>query len=286
MIIIVDSGATKSDWRVIDASGAEKAQYRFQGINVSTMPLKDASSMIERQLAEVKAAFPSDVFKGFYFYVAGVVSDEVRSTLTETVLKIIPGADVEFQNDLIGAARSVCGHKPGIAAIMGTGSNSCFYDGETAKEKLKSGGFILGDDGSGAVLGKMFINKYFKNEVPEDVAKDFESKFDARYETIITNVYRGISPSGYLGTIAPFVVSHFDNPVMREMVITNFQNFIDHSLKQYDTDKYPVGIVGGFAWANGDLFKSLCEKSGIKVSRIIREPMTGLIEYHTGVLQE
>ena len=231
-------------------------------------------------LAEGLKALEASPDDKFYLYTAGVVTDDIRKELMEHILSLVDFKDIDIQNDLVGAARGALGRQTGVAAIMGTGSNTCFYDGKQVSQSVYSGGFILGDDGSGAVLGKMFINDYLKKLIPDDVARDFESKFDASYMSIVENVYRGSAPAAYLGGFAPFIVSHYDNPHIKHLVDTNFQNFIDRSLKAYDTETYPVGIVGGFAYACRDIFVPMCEKAGIRLAGIIKEPIEGLINYH------
>ena len=276
MIIIVESGATKSDWRKIDENGVLVSRSLHQGTNVSSMKMDKVKCVLAEGLKAIEAS-PDDKF---YLYTAGVVTDDIRKELMEHILSLVDFKDIDIQNDLVGAARGALGRQTGVAAIMGTGSNTCFYDGEQVSQSVYSGGFVLGDDGSGAVLGKMFINDYLKKLIPDDVARDFESKFDASYMSIVENVYRGSAPAAYLGGFAPFIVSHYDNPHIKYLVDTNFQNFIDRSLKAYDTETYPVGIVGGFAYACRDIFVPMCEKAGIRLAGIIKEPIEGLINYH------
>lgn len=276
MIIIVESGATKSDWRKIDGNGVLVSRSLHHGTNVSSMKMDTIKCVLAEGLKAIEAS-PED---NFYLYTAGVITEDIRKELSEHLLSLVNFNEIDIQNDLVGAARGALGRQNGVAAIMGTGSNTCFYDGTQISQTVYSGGFILGDDGSAAVLGKMFISDYLKKLIPEDVAKDFESKYDGSYANIVENVYRSSAPAAYLGSLAPFIMSHYDNPHIKNLVDTNFQNFIDRSLKTYATDVYPVGIVGGFAYACRDIFVPMCEKAGIKVAGIINEPIEGLINYH------
>lgn len=276
MIIIVESGATKSDWRLLDDAGVQVARHLLHGTNVSSMRMEKVKDVLSSGLKEVGAADGDS----FYLYTAGVMTDMIREELTSHVMSQVKFADIDIQNDLIGAARGALGRQKGVAAIMGTGSNSCFYDGVTVSQKVYSGGFILGDNGSASALGKLFLTDYIKNLIPDAVARDFESKYDSSYMSIVENVYRSTSPAGYLGSLAPFIMSHYDDPYIKSMVDRNFQDFIDRSLKCYDTESYPVGIVGGFGYACRDIFMSLCEKAGIRIAGFIKEPIEGLINYH------
>lgn len=272
MKILVESGATKSDWRVIGTG----RRFLRPGMNVSTMSPENVGKILRESFRDEGI----QRLDGFYLYTAGVVTDEIRAALTELIRKEVEVGDIDIQDDLVGAARSVCGRQSGIVAILGTGSNTCFYDGKAISRKVYSGGYVIGDDGSGATLGKLFLADFIKGLIPAAVAEDFASRFDASYAAIVEGVYRSVSPSGYLGSLAPFILSHYDDPHIRKMVDGNFQAFIDKSLLRYDTASYPVGVVGGFGNACKEIFTRLCEASGIRISRFVPEPVTGLLEYH------
>ena len=277
MILIVESGATKSDWRVISKDGKEMKRIIAEGVNVSTMRM-DA---IKNIISETAGQLAQDGISEIYFYTAGVVTEDISSELKSVLNRTIPCAICDIQNDLTAAARAVCGHSTGIAAILGTGSNSCLFDGEKIIQRVYSCGYILGDEGSAATLGKLFIADFLKGLVPAEVAADFASRYDSDYATIVQNVYRSeASPSGYLGSFAPFVMEHYSDEYIRELVEGNFRSFIRRSLKQYDTERYPVGVVGGFGYALKDIFAKVAEEEGVKISRFIKEPIDGLMDYH------
>ena len=274
--IIVESGATKSDWRVLGQDGREVKRFLRAGTNVSSMKLED----IKSTLTEAFASEGLEKAAGFYLYTAGVVTPEIADELVNHLRSLAQIDEIEINNDLMGAARGACGHEPGIAAILGTGSNTCFYDGSTLSQKVYSGGYVIGDEGSGASLGKLFLADFIKGLVPDEIARDFAKEFDSSYAGIVQGVYRSASPSGYLGSLAPFILRHYSHPYTKALVDKNFQSFIDRSLLRYDTARYPVGIVGGFGWACKDIITPLLDKAGIKVSRFIKAPIEGLCEYH------
>ena len=274
--IIVESGATKSDWRVLGQDGLEVKRFLRAGTNVSSRKLED----IKSTLTEAFASEGLDKAAGFYLYTAGVVTPEIADELVNHLRSLAQIDEIEINNDLMGAARGACGHEPGIAAILGTGSNTCFYDGSTLSQKVYSGGYVIGDEGSGASLGKLFLADFIKGLVPDEIARDFAKEFDSSYAGIVQGVYRSASPSGYLGSLAPFILRHYSHPYAKALVDKNFQSFIDRSLLRYDTARYPVGIVGGFGWACKDIITPLLDKAGIKVSRFIKAPIEGLCEYH------
>ena len=277
MIVIVESVATKSDWRLVSASGEQLDRKLLPGINLSTANMEHNLETISQGVS----AFGGDPLDGIYFYTAGIVTPELRARVESIIRSLVEVGEVEICTDLVAAARAVCGRQPGIVAILGTGSNTCFYDGAEVSQKVRSGGYVIGDEGGGAVLGKLFLADLIKGLVPATIAEEFASKYDSSYEGIVAGVYRSESPAGFLGSFAPFIMSHYDDPYVKALADGNFRSFIERALKRYDTDRYPVGVVGGFAWANREIFSRLCEEAGVKLGVFLPEPITGLIKYHT-----
>lgn len=282
MKIIADSGATKGDWRLVSDGGKVLGRYLSIGTNVSAMNLGIVCDIVSEACRNLVCA--NDIrheVKEVWLYTAGVVTEEVREMIKKCVSDIIPDAEVLVEDDLTGAARAVCGRRPGIAAILGTGSNTCLSDGDGIVRKVCSGGFILGDEGSASALGKLFLSDYVKGLVPQEVADDFAARFPSDYSTIVANVYRSdTSPSGYLGSLAPFIMEHYGNPYIKEMVDGNFRSFINRSLKQLYTENLPVGVVGGFGYALREIFCRVAEEEGVKVSVCLPDPVEGLIDFH------
>ena len=277
MILIVESGATKSDWRAISRDGQEMKRVIAEGVNLSTMK----TAVIRDIVSKAAYQFADERVTEIYFYAAGVATEEVAAEIKRAFAETIPGSTCEIESDLIAAARAACGHSEGIAAIVGTGSNSCLYDGEQIVGRTYSGGFILGDEGSAATLGKLFISDFIKGLVPDYIAKDFAARYDSDYATIVKNIYRSeASPSGYLGSFAPFIIEYFKDEYIRYLVEENFRSFIRRSLKKFDTERYSVGVVGGFGYALKDIFAKVAEEEGVRISRFIKEPIEGLIDYH------
>lgn len=276
-IIVCESGATKADWRVIE-DGIQTAQVFSAGTNVSTMRMETIAAIIR----ETAGRLPSGKYDGLFFYTAGVVTPAIEAELSEVLKDNFDVMEPEVQNDLVASARAACGHAPGIAVIMGTGSNSCQWDGERIVKHVKSGGFIIGDDGSASVLGKLFISDFIKGLVPEEIAEEYARQFPHEYADIVEMVYRNpASPSGWLGSLCPFILSHYSNPYIKRLVDGNFQAFIDRCLKQYDTADYSVGIIGGFGNALQHIVRPIFEANGIRIRAFIPAPVEELVKYHT-----
>ena len=289
--IICEAGATKADWRVIE-NGRECARHLSAGINFSTMDISVITGIV-REAAEALKAEGSTArnragenktngpVAAVHFYAAGVIRPALRDELTTLLKDCFSTSEIELQSDLVASARAACGHAPGIAVILGTGSNSCQFDGEKIVKQVKSGGFILGDEGSAARLGKLFIADYIKGLVPNEIAADYASKFPSEYADIVEQVYHNPgSPSAWLGSLCPFILSHYGHPYIQRLVDGNFRDFIDRSLRQYDIDRYPVGIVGGFGNACQDILRPLFEAAGIRIRAFIPAPIEELIQYH------
>ena len=288
MILIVESGATKTDWCAA-ALDMEPINVRTAGMNLATMPQETIEEIVREAVSAFKDKGLVDDVAEVHFYAAGLIVPEGERIpqqakgLDNVLRSLFPGAGMEYASDLLDAARAVCGHRPGIAAIMGTGSNSCLFDGEKVVKNVRSAGFILGDEGGGARLGKMFMSDFLKGLVPEPVSSDFAKDFKVDYMTVVQNVYRGDAPSKYLGSFAPWILERYDTcEYVRDLVDQNFKDFIERALRQYDIDKYPVGVVGGFGYANKAILEKVAEPYGIRFSSIIATPIEGLVEYHLG----
>lgn len=266
--LIVDCGATKTDWCVVE--GKETRNVRTPGFNLMQTP-EETLNAILNQAAEEIGPGVEDV----HFYAAGLVGESPVD-----LGRWFPGAGIEYASDMLGAARAVCGHGPGVAAILGTGANTCEFDGKDIVWKVNCGGFILGDEGSGAVLGKLFITDYLKGYMPKDLYEEFQEQYKLDYITVVKSVYGGQAPARYLGSFAPFVLAHLDkSEYALKLVETNFRNLFERTLSQYRKD-LPVGVVGGFGFACKDVLARMGKEYGFTFSRFMSTPTDGLVEYH------
>ena len=225
-----------------------------------------------------------DAIREVHFYAAGLFPSEAEESPFQRILRLFrdrfPAAEIQLENDLLAAARAVCGHRPGIAAILGTGSNACLYDGARIVRTVPSGGFILGDEGSAGALGRMFIADYIKGLVPERIAAFFREKYALTYPGIVQEVFHGASPAGYLGAFAPDILSFYaDEPYIRTLVDGNFRAFINRCIRPLSTNP-SVGVVGGFGYACREMLATLGEAEGVRFCRFLASPSEALIAYH------
>lgn len=286
MIIIAESGATKTDWRSVSSDGSVHSM-RTQGMNVASGDPAFIENVLRDAVPWLNPA--GETVTRIHFYAAGLIGSgskvpESAAGLDAVFRKAFPEAEIEYASDLLDAARAVCGRSPGVAVILGTGSNSCEYDGEKIVKNVRSGGFILGDEGGAASLGRQFMADYLKGLVPERLAEEFSSNYKVDYLTVVRNVYKGPSPAGYLGSFAPFIAGRYDDyEYVRELVDGNFRSLFTRCLSQYGLEGRTVGVVGGFAYALRDILLRVAAESGVELSEIIASPIENLVKYHTGL---
>ncbi|MDO5443886.1 MAG: ATPase [Bacteroidia bacterium] len=278
MKLIVESGATKADWCLLDTGAAVK-RFKTPGMNFSTMSEEAVREIVASAVPLLAPSSVSEVF----LYAAGLIEGSpAQACAADAFSTAFPDAGVECASDMLAAARAACGRSEGIAAILGTGSNSCFYDGERILRNVRSGGFILGDEGGGACLGKLFLSDYIKGIVPEPLSSEFGAAFEVDYMTVVDRVYRQPAPSAYLGSFAPWILEHCGtDDYARNLLLRNLSDFFDRSILRHGRTDVPVGFVGGFAAACEPYLHETAVAKGMSISKIVASPMDELIHYHS-----
>ena len=279
MQLIADSGSTKVDWRAIKDDGSI-VEISTEGIN----PVFITPEEIVKILSQILLPVIGPGVKNVYFYGAGVVSPQLIATLSESFKKVFPESETFAASDVLAAARALCGHNPGIACIMGTGSNSCFYDGENIAKNVRAGGFILGDEASGGVLGKKLISDFIKGLLPAHIQAEFDKRYDLDYMKVVEKVYKQPMPSRFLASFAPFINEFIADPYMENLVNTSFDEFFKRNISQYDYKNHTVNFVGSIAFYFKDKLVAAAERNGMKVGRVLKTPIEGLVEYHKGII--
>ena len=279
MQLIADSGSTKVDWRAIKDDGSI-VEISTEGINPVFITPEEIVKILSQKLLPVIGPGVKNV----YFYGAGVVSPQLIATLSESFKKVFPESETFAASDVLAAARALCGHNPGIACIMGTGSNSFFYDGENIAKNVRAGGFILGDEASGGVLGKKLISDFIKGLLPAHIQAEFDKRYDLDYMKVVEKVYKQPMPSRFLASFAPFINEFIADPYMENLVNTSFDEFFKRNISQYDYKNHTVNFVGSIAYYFKDKLVAAAEKNGMKVGRVLKTPIEGLVEYHKGII--
>lgn len=277
MILIADSGSTKTDWCVV-LDGTPIKRIGTKGIN----PFFQSEEEIQQALtSSLLPQLPEGTINSVHFYGAGCTVEKapvLRRAIADSLPVI---GNIKANSDMLAAARGLCGHEAGIACILGTGSNSCFYDGEAIVSNISPLGFILGDEGSGAVLGKLLVGDILKNQLPPALKDAFLRQFDLTAPEIIDRVYRQPFPNRFLASLSPFIAQHLEEPGIHRLVLKSFIAFLRRNVMQYDYGQYPVHFIGSVAHCYRDILQEAAQETGISIGKILQSPMEGLIEYHT-----
>lgn len=277
MILIADSGSTKTDWTVINKD-ATTIRLSTKGINPFFQSEEEIAKEIENHLVP---QLPTKEFSSIYFYGAGCAFEDKILSVKNALLKNIKvKKSVEVNSDMLAAAHALCGREPGIACIIGTGSNSCSYNGEKITDNVSPLGFILGDEGSGAVLGRLFIGSLLKNQLTKGLKEEFLKEFELEPGQIIDRVYRKPFPNRFLASLSPFIKKHIEDPSVREIVLGSFKDFFQRNVMQYDYKSCKVHFIGSIALHYQEVIKEAAAEKGIKMGQILKSPMEGLIKYH------
>ena len=276
MIIVVDSGATKTAWRSVDADGCVR-QAQTAGMNPSCLDEEGCRVLVREAVPALNPK--GDGVDAVYFYGAGLVSEDAATPVRAALEMWCPFAQVHFHSDLLGAARALFGDGSGIAAIMGTGSNSCLYEDGKIVSNIRPGGFILGDEGSGAAIGKALLSDFVKGMLPSDIEKEFSAQTGLDYPTIVRKVYREPAASAFLASFAPFVIERIDHPYLYKLVSDCMDEFVRRSLSRYGTG-IGVGVVGSLGCACEEILRETGRRYGLEFVKFIKSPIEELVRYH------
>lgn len=277
MILLADSGSTKTDWGLVE-NGKLVKRLRTSGMNPFQMSEEAITEEIKTHLVP---ELPGTVLDEVHFYGAGCTKE--KQPIVERALRanLTINGECEVASDMLGAARGICGHKPGIACILGTGSNSCSYDGKNLVKNVSPLGFILGDEGSGAVLGKLLVGDVLKNQMPEAITKRFLEKYKLTSAEIIDRVYRQPKPNTFLASFVPFLEENIDELKIYNLVKESFRSFLRRNVMQYDGwQTLPIGFNGSIAKIYKKPLLEALEEEGMHLGRIIQAPMEAMVEYH------
>ena len=278
MQLICDSGSTKADW-LVPASGKQALKFSTKGINPF---FHDEGYIIEQLGGNFPTSIsPSQVHK-IYFYGAGCSTDFFRNKIKSALKHFFTNADIEVNHDLLGATRALCGKIAGIACILGTGSNSCLYDGEKITDHIANLGYLVGDEGSGSYLGKSLIRSYFYREMPDELSGKMQQLVaGGRAEFIRKSYSNDSSPNVYFASFAPFMSANQQHPFIRQMVYDAFSEFINRHVRKYERyDELPIHFTGSVAYYFSEILRQVLADQKLEVGTIIQKPIDALAEFH------
>lgn len=274
--LIADSGATKTEWCLVNNDDTKT--YFTEGLN----PYYHTTESIVKVIRQHLLPELEDPIDELYFYGAGCDGEDKYQVVEKALSFCFPDSRNHIYHDLLGAARACFLDEPGIACILGTGSNSCLYDGEQIVEHIPSLAFILGDEGSAGFFGKQLINKYFRFEIPDDLKEDLEKNYNMSLEHITKGLYDGDQKSRFIASYGAFLGDHADHPFIQKMLYEGFENFITRIVLNYsNATDYEVRFIGSVAFAYQDLIKDILGEHDLKAGLFVKNPMERLVTFHT-----
>lgn len=276
--LIADSGATKAEWCLL--KGKKKKIMFTQGISPYLMTIEQIVKMLQKEL---KPKLKTEKIAEIFFYGTGCSSPQNVRNVKKALKEVFPATKkIVVDHDLMGAAKALCGDEKGIACILGTGSNSCYFNGTRIVKNSPGLGYVLGDEGSGAFLGRKVIQHFLYKTFDEELMARFQAKYNTDRLEVLDHVYRQALPNRYMASFALFLTENRGHYMIENIIEDSLNEFFyNHLYKYRESWLYPLHFTGGVAYAFRDVLKSLCHSYELQLGRILKNPMQGLIEYHS-----
>lgn len=276
-LLLADSGSTKTEWRFLREDGSMLSALT-EGYN----PYQVSTVQIEENLRrELVPQLGADLPDAIHFYGSGCGTPEKKQVVADALNAVFPAAELQIESDLLGAARSLCGHEKGIAAILGTGSNSCSYDGRQIIENRPSLGYVLGDEGSGASMGKELLRLFLYGEMEAPLKNNFEKRFQPDKAAILDRLYGQTMPNRFLASFGKFIYQNMEQPQCTMIAVESFRAFFRHHILQYPQAKeWPLHVTGSIGFYFSNLLRRVAEEQQVRLGRVTEMPMAGLVNYY------
>ncbi len=277
--LIADSGSTKAEWCLLD--GKKKRTIYTQGISPYFLNSIQIEVIIKSELkTKLKGIEPDEIF----YYGTGCSNPNNIKIVKKALRSVFPHAAISVTHDLMGAAKALCGNEKGVACILGTGSNSCYYNGKRIVKNSPGLGFILGDEGSGAYLGKRVVQYFLYNTFDPDLMDRFNAKFNTNAVEILEAVYKKPLPNRYLAGFVPFLIENRGHYMIENIIEDGFNEFFfNHVYKYKESWTMPINFIGSVAFGFRDVLKEMCHTYQLQLGKVLKNPMEGLIKYHSGI---
>ncbi len=274
--LIADSGSTKTEWCLLN--GKKKINAVTQGISPYFLTGEQVREILQTELIpKLKKAIPDEIF----FYGTGCSNPSNVKMIRQAIQSVFPGAAVKVDHDLAGAAKALCGNEKGVACILGTGSNSCFYNGKKIVKNSPGLGYVLGDEGSGTYLGRKVLQYYLYNTFDPDLMDRFNAKYQTNITEILDAVYKKPLPNRYLAGFAGFLAENRGHFMIENIIEDGFNDFFfNHIYKYRESWTLPIHFVGSVAYGFRDILKDMCHSYELQIGKVLKNPMEGLIKYH------
>jgi glucosamine kinase len=282
MILIADGGSTKTSWCQLSETG-QRVYFNTEGYNPDFVNTQDIINSLSKNLPDT---LPREEVREIYFYGAGVSSPAKAEVIAAAMRHIFSGANkIEVTEDLLAAARALLGHGPGFAAILGTGTNSCIYDGQKITHNVDSLGYFLGDEGSGSFLGKRLLRDYLRGLLPDGLQEALKEEYHlGTRNDIIDRLYNQALPNRFLASFAKFAYDHNNVSYCRQIVVEAFEAFFQNIVLHYpDYQNYTFNCIGSVGYNFRDALTQVANSHGMQVGKIIRSPIDDLVSFHEHV---
>lgn len=278
MVAIVDGGSTKCDWVILNDQEEISFKTETTGFNPNIIDAHLIPSEILKNDLLTEHRFQ---IKHLFFYGSGCGLDQNKSLVKEELQKVFTNAKITVKEDLTAAAYSAYNGKPAIVCILGTGSNSCYFDGENIRRDLPSLGFLIGDEGSGNALGKLLVKDFFMKKMPQDLAQEFQKEFNLNIEDLIKNMYHNPRANAYLADFSKFIVERKNHPYLQHLVYEELKNYLDYQVLPYEESKTSeINFIGSIAYYYEDILKSAAAHFSLNIGKIVQKPIESLVDYH------
>ena len=279
MIVVADMGSTKTDWSFVDTD-KNIVKVSTKGFNPYFYSTEEIIVLLKSEFS--KQTFNWNEITNVYFYGSGCSSKDKQRIVKNALLPFFPKAELFISHDLLASARAVCGKNKGIACILGTGANTCLFDGENIIANNPSLGFLLGDEGSGGDLGRELIKYYQYGELPKEIEDKFEAQYKMNRQKLLDEVYSTKHPNAYCAAYSTFVNENKSNPVIKQMIEERMEEFFKRHVSKYEGHQnIPINFVGSIAHYFEENLKTVAQKFGCSVGVIVKNPVNLLIAYHT-----
>ncbi|QOW10728.1 ATPase [Kaistella flava (ex Peng et al. 2021)] len=278
MIAIIDGGSTKCDWVILENSGKPHLKTTTLGFNPNIINPDFIGQEIDRNQ---DLFFVKNHIEKVFFYGSGCGTAQNVKRVENEFIKAFPQAEVRIKEDMTAAAYAAYTGKPAIVCILGTGSNSCFFDGEKIRIDLPSLGFLIGDEGSGSALGKHLLRRFFMKKLPADLERDFIKTYNLTIEEAIKMMYHNPRANAYLGEFNKFIAEHKAHPYFQNMVFDEMKNFLDYQVLPYpESGEIEINFIGYIAYIYEDILRAAAAELNLTIGKVVQKPIESLVDYH------
>lgn len=278
MIAIVDGGSTKCDWVILENSGKSHLKTTTLGFNPNIINTDFIKQEIDKNQ---ELFFLKNHIEKVFFYGSGCGTPDNALRVENEFIKTFPTAAISIKEDMTAAAYAAYNGNPAIVCILGTGSNSCFFDGEKIRIDLPSLGFLIGDEGSGSALGKHLLRRFFMKKLPADLEQDFIDTYQLTIEDAIRNMYHNPRVNAYLGEFNKFIAERKKHPYFQNMIFDEMKNFLDYQVLPYpEAGEVEINFIGFIAFIYEDILRAAAAELNLKIGKVVQKPIESLVDYH------